>query len=216
MQPIDAADKRPPFKKIANSIRAAILTGEFEPGAQLPPGRELAEFFGVAPMTVQQAIRVLREEGFVTSRMGSGVFVSMQPAGPEPEYREHPLSGVAVFLQLVRAYEEEDSIESRLAHDADKLETLLQAREYEAQGRHNTVQWQESSTAALRTEAAKQLADAILATTPTTWWSAFGRSYTELRKQTRGTRDGRPRIVRSSRRRVAATVAAFWPTLDSP
>jgi putative hydrolases of HD superfamily len=293
MQPIDAADKRPPFKKIANSIRAAILTGEFEPGAQLPPGRELAEFFGVAPMTIQQAIRVLREEGFVTSRMGSGVFVSMQPAGPEAEYREHPLSGVAdflhemgqlkrlpragwhfagvsdpesvaehsfrvavvgialaaledadvgrtaalciahdapetrigdipavgrayvttaspeavsvhqtsampealaaVFQELVRAYEEEDSIESRLAHDADKLETLLQAREYEAQGRHDTVQWQESSTAALRTEAAKQLADAILATTPTTWWSAFARSYTELRKHTRGTRDARTR-----------------------
>ena len=54
--PIDAADKRPPFKKIANSIRAAILTGEFEPGEQLPPGRELAEFFGVAPMTIQQAV----------------------------------------------------------------------------------------------------------------------------------------------------------------
>src|SRR5687767_7287477 len=79
MQPIDAADKRPPFKKIANSIRAAILTGEFEPGAQLPPGRELAEFFGVAPMTVHQAVRILRDEGFVTSRAGSGVFVSKQP-----------------------------------------------------------------------------------------------------------------------------------------
>ena len=73
-----------------------------------------------------------------------------------------------------------DSIESRLAHDSDKLETLLQAREYEALGRHDTIQWQESSTAALRTDAAKQLADAILATTPTSWWSAFGRSYTEL------------------------------------
>jgi HD domain len=35
----------------------------------------------------------------------------------------------AVFQELVRAYEAEDSIEARLAHDADKLETLLQARE---------------------------------------------------------------------------------------
>jgi 5'-deoxynucleotidase YfbR-like HD superfamily hydrolase len=291
MQPMDPADKRPPFKKIANSIRAAILTGEFEPGQQLPPGRELAEFFGVAPMTVHQAIRILREEGFVTSRAGSGVYVSKQPAAPEAEYREHPLSGLgdflhemgqlkrlpragwqfagipnpesvaehsfraaivgiaratlegadvgrtaalvllhdspesrigdvpavgrayvttaapeavsvrqtagmpdelaAVFQELVRAYEAEDSIEARLAHDADKLETLLQAREYEAQGNHDTVQWQESSTASLRTHAAKQLADAILATTPTTWWSAFARSYTELRKHTRGTRDTR-------------------------
>src|SRR5918999_2847043 len=90
MQPIDAADKRPPFKKIANSIRAAILTGEFEPGAQLPPGRQLAEFFGVSPMTVHQAVRTLRDEGFVTSRAGSGVFVSAQPAAPENGQREHP------------------------------------------------------------------------------------------------------------------------------
>jgi hypothetical protein len=73
----------------------------------------------------------------------------------------------AVFQELVRAYESEDSIESRLAHDADKIETLLQAREYEAQGGHDTAQWQDSSTAALRTDAAKQLAEAILATTPT-------------------------------------------------
>ena len=98
-----------------------------------------------------------------------------------------------VFHELVRAYEAEESIEARLAHDADKLETLRQAREYEAQRGHDTVQWQESSTASLRTDAAKQLADAILATTPTTWWSAFARSYTELRKHTRGTRDTRPR-----------------------
>jgi 5'-deoxynucleotidase YfbR-like HD superfamily hydrolase len=291
MQPIDVADKRPPFKKIANSIRAAILTGEFEPGAQLPPGRELAEFFSVAPMTVHQAIRVLRDEGFVISRAGSGVFVSKQPATLEEDHGEHPLSSLgdflhemgqlkrlpragwhfagvadpesvaehsfraaivgialatlegadvgrtaalcilhdspetrigdipavgrayvttaspeavsahqtsalpdslaAVFQELVRAYEAEDSIESRLAHDADKIETLLQAREYEAQGRHDTAQWQDSSTAALRTDAAKQLADAILATTPAAWWSAFGRSYTELRRETRGTRDAR-------------------------
>ena len=288
MQPIDATDKRPPFKKIASSIRAAILTGEFEPGAQLPPGRELSEFFGVSPMTVHQAVRSLREEGFVTSRAGSGVFVSEQPAAPVSTNREHALSGVAnflhemgqlkrlrragwlfigvpdpetvaehsfrvaiigialatlegadpnrtavlcllhdspesrigdieavgrayvatsspevvsthqtsampdalaeVFQELVRAYESEDSIESQLAHDADKIETLLQAREYEAFGHHDTAEWQESSTVALRTEAAKELAAGIVSTTPREWWSAFGKSYSELRKASRGAR----------------------------
>ncbi len=101
----------------------------------------------------------------------------------------------SVFQELVRAYEAEDTIEGRLAHDADKLETLLQAREYEAQGHYDTAQWQDSSTAALRTDAGKQLAEAILSTTPTAWWSAFGRSYTELRKQTRGTRDAQRRAT---------------------
>jgi DNA-binding GntR family transcriptional regulator len=36
-------------------------------------------------MTVHQAIRIVREEGFVTSRAGSGVYVSKQPAAPEAE-----------------------------------------------------------------------------------------------------------------------------------
>jgi putative hydrolase of HD superfamily len=89
---------------------------------------------------------------------------------------------------LVRTYEAEDSIESHLAHDADKIETLLQAREYEAFGHHDTAEWQESATAALRTDAAKQLAAAISATTPRAWWEAFGKSYSELRKASRGAR----------------------------
>lgn len=288
MQPIDPADKRPPYIKIANSIRAAILTGELEPGQQLPTGKELAEFFGVAGMTVHQAIRTLREEGFVWSRTGSGVYVSKQPAAPERELHDHPLTGVAdylhemgqlkrirragwlfagvpdpetvaehsfrvaivgialatlegadagrtaalcllhdspesrigdieavgrayvttaspeavnthqtsamptavakVFQELIHAYEAEDTIESDLAHDADKIETLLQAREYQADGQHDTAEWQESSTAVLRTDTAKELAAAILTTTPRSWWSAFGRSYSELRRASRGAR----------------------------
>ena len=59
MQLIDPADPRKPYVKIAASIRAAILSGELEPGAQLGTGEELARFFGVARMTVHAAIRAL-------------------------------------------------------------------------------------------------------------------------------------------------------------
>jgi 5'-deoxynucleotidase YfbR-like HD superfamily hydrolase/biotin operon repressor len=98
MQPIDPADKRQPNVQIAASIRAAILTGELEPGSQLPSGHELAEFFGVSRMTVTAAIRTLRDEGFVRSRSGSGVYVRDQASLPAPSEGDHPLAGTAAFL----------------------------------------------------------------------------------------------------------------------
>src|SRR5579859_784475 len=96
MQPIDPAEKRQPNVQIAASIRAAILTGELEPGSQLPPGHELAKFFGVSRMTVQTAIRTLRDEGFVRTRTGSGVYVRDQASLPGPA-EDHPLAGTATF-----------------------------------------------------------------------------------------------------------------------
>ena len=285
MQPIDPADKRQPNVQIAASIRAAILTGELEPGAQLPAGHELAKFFGVSRMTVQTAIRTLREEGFVVSRAGSGVYVRDQAGLPAPSQQDQPLAGVAaylfemghlkhltragwlllgipqpetvaehsfrvgvvgialaalegadigrtaalcllhdahetrigdvpsvgrayvttavpeavsahqtsampdamakVFQDLVAEYEATQTLESRVARDADKIETLLQAAEYHAQG-HDTRAWRETSTAALRTDSARQLAQAINSADPRGWWSAFAASYRELRASAQG------------------------------
>ena len=70
MQPINPEDPRSPYIQIAASIRAAILSGELEPEAQLPTGDELAKFFGVTRATIGSAVRILREEGFVRSRAG--------------------------------------------------------------------------------------------------------------------------------------------------
>ena len=285
MQPIDPADKRQPNVQIAASIRAAILIGELEPGSQLPTGQELARFFGVSRMTVQTAIRKLRDEGFVRSRTGSGVYVRDQASLPAPSQEDQPLAGIAAFLfemghlkhvpragwlllgipqpetvaehsfragvvglalaslegadvgrtaalcllhdahetrigdvpsvgrayvttavpeavsahqtsampdaaakvfqDLVAEYEAGESLESRVAHDADKIETLLQAAEYGAQG-YDAAAWRETSVAALRTDSARQLAQAIAAADPRGWWSAFAASYRELRASTRG------------------------------
>jgi 5'-deoxynucleotidase YfbR-like HD superfamily hydrolase len=84
-----------------------------------------------------------------------------------------------VFQDLTAEYEADETTESRLAHDADKLETLLQAAEYAAQG-FDTSAWSETSLAALRTEQGRQLAQAISSADPR-WWSAFAASYHELR-----------------------------------
>jgi DNA-binding transcriptional regulator YhcF (GntR family) len=84
---LDPDDPRPPYQQVANALRAAILTRKFQPGEKLPSGPQLAERFGVARMTVQQAIRVLRDESLIVSRQGSGVFVrerTERPVGLRP------------------------------------------------------------------------------------------------------------------------------------
>jgi 5'-deoxynucleotidase YfbR-like HD superfamily hydrolase len=284
MQPIDPADTRERNAQIAASIRAAILSGELEPGAQLPTGEELAQFFGVARTTVMAAMRTLREEGFVRSRQGGGTYVREQASMPVPEGQDHAFAGAANFLyemgqlknqprsgwlmlgipqpesvaehsfrvamvgvilaaidgadigrtaalavfhdghetrigdvpsvgrayvttatpeavtahqthgmpelaadalqDLTAEYEADKTHEARLAHDADKIETLLQAIEYQAQG-YTTDGWRETSLAALRTDAGKQLAQAIGATSPHDWFAPFQASYHELRASTR-------------------------------
>src|SRR4051794_38221054 len=72
---LDPDDPRPPYQQVANALRAAILTRKFQAGEKLPSQNELAERYGVARMTVQQALRLLREDGLIVSRQGSGVFV---------------------------------------------------------------------------------------------------------------------------------------------
>jgi DNA-binding transcriptional regulator YhcF (GntR family) len=72
---LDPNDPRPPYKQVANSLRAGILTHKFNAGEKLPSQQELATQYGVARMTIQQALKLLRDEGLIVSRVGSGVYV---------------------------------------------------------------------------------------------------------------------------------------------
>jgi putative hydrolases of HD superfamily len=74
---------------------------------------------------------------------------------------------------IVKEYEDHESVEASIAWDADKLECLVQAREYQAQGYQDVPSWIETAAAALRTVSAKQLADACLHVPPRQWWKGF-------------------------------------------
>jgi len=95
-----------------------------------------------------------------------------------------PDKAARVVMDLTAEYEATETAESRLAHDADKIETLLSATEYGAQG-YDTATWRENSIAALRTDAGRQLAQAIGAGDPR-WWAPFNASYLELHASARG------------------------------
>jgi len=99
-----------------------------------------------------------------------------------------PADAAKAIQSLTAEYEANETAEARLAHDADKIETLLQAVEYKARG-YDAAAWRETSLAALRTDAGRELARAIGSTSPQ-WWSAFAASYHELRASTRAKAPG--------------------------
>lgn len=74
------------------------------------------------------------------------------------------------ILALVDEYEERSSPESRLAHEADLLECLLQAREYEMQGYSKGLEWARICRDGLQTETARNLAEDCLNNDPGDWF----------------------------------------------
>lgn len=77
--PVRVDDPRPPYLQLAAELRDAIKAGDYEPGDRLPSTRRLAEANGISPMTVQHALRVLKDEGLVVSHQGRGAFVQQPP-----------------------------------------------------------------------------------------------------------------------------------------
>ncbi|HET6977939.1 MAG TPA: PLP-dependent aminotransferase family protein [Pyrinomonadaceae bacterium] len=66
--------------EIYRQIRTAIGDGRLRPGDCLPASRDLAQSLKVSRTTVTVAYDRLAGEGFVTSRMGAGTYVSKQLA----------------------------------------------------------------------------------------------------------------------------------------
>ena len=67
--------EKPKYQRIADALKAAVESGQYRAGDRLPGENELMESYGVARMTVRQALGVLQSEGITEARKGIGVFV---------------------------------------------------------------------------------------------------------------------------------------------
>lgn len=67
------------YEEIAESLRARIAAGEFAPGGTIPSGRDLAEQWGVSRATAIKAVDVLRNDGVVVAKQGTGFVVTETP-----------------------------------------------------------------------------------------------------------------------------------------
>jgi GntR family transcriptional repressor for pyruvate dehydrogenase complex len=110
-------------EQIVRRLGEAIGAGVLAPGERLPSELELAAQLGVAPMTLRQALQILRDAGFVETRRGrnGGSFVRDDPPAAleltdEPPTRgalreltdwRRAISGEAAALAAARATQAE-------------------------------------------------------------------------------------------------------------
>ncbi|GAA0422892.1 hypothetical protein GCM10010357_50380 [Streptomyces luteireticuli] len=92
-------DTRPLHERIAADLRDEIMSGDLPPGGNVPSTLRLKNRFHVSNATVQKALQVLKAEGLVVGRPGSGVTVRehrqrtmhpasyLAPAAPGQPYR---------------------------------------------------------------------------------------------------------------------------------
>jgi GntR family transcriptional regulator/MocR family aminotransferase len=79
--------------EIYRQIRDAIVKDVLRPGDRLPASRELAATLSISRMTVTVAYERLIAEGFVSSRVGDGTFVSRALARDPRESRNRHVDG---------------------------------------------------------------------------------------------------------------------------
>ncbi len=72
---IDTSSPVPVYRQVANSLRAFLVDGRFQPGDQLPTVRQVAVDLGVHHNTVAEAYRILADEGWLDMRRHHGVRV---------------------------------------------------------------------------------------------------------------------------------------------
>jgi GntR family transcriptional regulator len=149
---IDPSSDRAVYKQIADHLRAAIGKGRLREGDQLPSEAQLMAHYGVARMTVRNALRILQDEGLITAEHGRGVYVRARPPvrrlASDRFAQRHRKEGKAAFViesEQTGAAGSVDMIQVTEARPpaevADRLrlaegeETVVRSRRYLLDGR---------------------------------------------------------------------------------
>jgi GntR family transcriptional regulator len=104
-------DPRPLYMQAEDAL--IRILADSQPGDQLPPEPELAHQLGVSRSTLREALRALRDKGFVARKQGVGTFV--QPRPP-------------VIPSGLETLESLDVIASRLGTEVQTAQVLIEER----------------------------------------------------------------------------------------
>jgi len=73
---ISNSSTKPIYEQITTQIKNQIMSGELQPGSPLPSMRLLAKELRISVITTKRAYEELEREGFITTIIGKGSFVS--------------------------------------------------------------------------------------------------------------------------------------------
>jgi GntR family transcriptional repressor for pyruvate dehydrogenase complex len=127
--PIQVIHNRRLYQQIADQLRDMIDRGEYGPGDNLPPERELAKQFGVSRTSVREALIALEVIGIVSVRVGNGVMV----LPPEEHAAAKDEAKPSALQQAARrsGWEIDPELDLEISHELDDEIPpfkLLQAR----------------------------------------------------------------------------------------
>lgn len=130
---VDIGSDRPVFQQIADHLRDEISRGRLGAGERLPSEAGLMEHYGVARMTIRQALGVLKSEGLVVAEHGRGVFVRPRPVarrlGSDRFARRHRQAGDAAFVADAKAAGQQytvDNLQVSREKPAERVAELLE------------------------------------------------------------------------------------------
>lgn len=164
--PLQAVVNRKLYIQIAEQITAAIESGEFKPGQQLPSERDLAQELGVSRPTVREALIALEVAGLVEVKVGVGAFV--RAAGKNSPLPEADHS--ALEIMQARALVEPELAALAARHITDEGRTELAGIVVTMRGQTARREWSQDSDRALHLLIAEHCGNQALREIALTLW----------------------------------------------
>lgn len=108
------------------------------------------------------------------SRIGDLNYVQKRYIQPDLEKALGDIQKASPFgdevVKWIEEYEKGESLEAKLAHDADQLELLLMLKHAQELGNPRALDWFQNAYKRLYTSLAKEIANEILETDSDAWW----------------------------------------------
>jgi GntR family transcriptional regulator len=98
----------PAYRRIADDLRRQITSGELPPGSALPSQAVLEQRYGVARMTVRNALDELANEGLITSQQGKAATVRDRRHMVHRPQADHEPRTSATLDRFMALFEEAD------------------------------------------------------------------------------------------------------------